>query len=97
MADVVANQVSVRKLKTHLSEWLARAQSGEVVEVTSHRKPIARITGVSAPDPSTIHPLQAAMDAGVVSWSGQKPAFPPPIRLSGAGKCVSEMVLEDRG
>ena len=44
MADVVASQVSVRELKTHLSEWLARAQAGEVVEVTSHRKPIARIT-----------------------------------------------------
>ena len=46
MADVVASQVSVRDLKTHLSEWLARAQSGEVVEVTSHRKSIARITAL---------------------------------------------------
>ncbi|MFM7264994.1 MAG: type II toxin-antitoxin system Phd/YefM family antitoxin, partial [Cyanobium sp.] len=44
MSEVVASQVSVRDLKTHLSEWLTRAQSGEVVEVTSHRKPIARIT-----------------------------------------------------
>jgi len=34
----------VRDLKTHLSEWLGRVQAGEVVEVTSHRKPIARIT-----------------------------------------------------
>jgi antitoxin (DNA-binding transcriptional repressor) of toxin-antitoxin stability system len=41
MAEVVANQVSVRDLKTHLSAWLARARTGEVVEVTSHRKPIA--------------------------------------------------------
>jgi antitoxin (DNA-binding transcriptional repressor) of toxin-antitoxin stability system len=30
MADVVAKQVSVRDLKTHLSEWLARAQADEV-------------------------------------------------------------------
>ncbi|MEY4801059.1 MAG: hypothetical protein RLZZ213_1506, partial [Cyanobacteriota bacterium] len=29
MSDVVASQVSVRDLKTHLSEWLARAQAGE--------------------------------------------------------------------
>ena len=49
MADVVASQVSVRDLKTHLSEWLARAQAGEVVEVTSHRKPIARLTGMKQP------------------------------------------------
>jgi len=97
MADVVTSQVSVRELKTHLSSWLARAQSGEVLEVTSHRKPIARITGVRTPDPSATHPLQAVMDAGLVSWSGQRPVFPPPIHLSGAGKSVSEMVLEDRG
>lgn len=97
MADVVASQVSVRELKTHLSAWLARAQSGEVLEVTCHRRPIARITAVRSKGPGTTHPLQAAMDAGLVSWSGQKPAFPPPIRLSGGGKNVSEMVLEDRG
>ena len=39
MADVVASQVSVRDLKTHLSAWLARAQAGEVVEVTSLASP----------------------------------------------------------
>jgi len=97
MADVVASQVSVRELKTHLSSWLARAQSGEVVEVTSHRRPIARITAVRTADPGTTHPLQGAMNAGLVSWSGLKPAFPPPVSLSGVGKSVSEMVLEDRG
>jgi prevent-host-death family protein len=97
MADVVASQVSVRELKTHLSAWLARAQSGEVVEITSHRKPIAHITAVRSTDPGATHPLQAAMDAGLISWSGQRPVFPPPIHLSGGGKSVSEMVLEDRG
>jgi hypothetical protein len=29
--------MSVRELKTHLCEWLARDQIGEVVGVTSHR------------------------------------------------------------
>ncbi len=54
MSDVVASQVSVRELKAHLSEWLARAQAGEVVEVTSHRKPIARITAIKpSPRPSS--------------------------------------------
>ena len=47
MADVVASQVSVRDPKTHLSELLARAQSGEVVEATSYRKPIGRITAAA--------------------------------------------------
>jgi hypothetical protein len=37
MTAVVAIQMSVRELKTHLCEWLARDQIGEVVGVTSHR------------------------------------------------------------
>ena len=97
MADVVASQVTVRDLKTHLSQWLARAQAGEVVEVTSHRRPIARITAVKQPEPASTHPLQKAMDAGIVSWSGQKPVFPPPVTLRGEGKPISDIVIEDRG
>ena len=97
MADVVASQVSVRDLKTHLSEWLARAQAGEVVEVTSHRKPIARLTGIKQPDSTPTNPLQAAIDAGIISWNGQKPVLPPPVKLRGEGKLVSDIVMEDRG
>ena len=63
MSDVVASQVSVRELKTHLSEWLGRVQSGEVVEVTSHRKPIARITAVKPADSGISSSLQKAIDA----------------------------------
>lgn len=97
VSEVVASQVSVRDLKTHLSEWLGRVQAGEEVEVTSHRKPIARITGIRQPDFTPANPLQSAIDAGIVSWNGQKPIFPPPVKLSAGGKSVSEMVLEDRG
>jgi prevent-host-death family protein len=97
MADVVASQVSVRDLKTHLSEWLARAQSGEVVEVTSHRKPIARITAVKPAVPAPASPLQQAIDAGVISWNGQKPVIPPPVKLNDGGPLMSDIVIEDRG
>lgn len=67
MADVVASLVSVRELKTHPSEWLARAQAREVVEVTSHRKPIVRITAVKPAASASPNPLQKANDAGVIS------------------------------
>jgi prevent-host-death family protein len=97
MDDVVASQVSVRELKTHLSEWLARAQAGEVVEITSHRKPIARITAVKPAEPTSTNPLQKAIDAGLISWSGQKPNLPPPVKLRGQGKLLSDIVIEDRG
>lgn len=97
MADVVTNQVSVRDLKAHLSQWLARVRAGEVVEVTSHRQPIARLTGLDQAGSRSLSPLQAAIDAGVVSWNGEKPQFPAPITLSGEGKPISEIVIEDRG
>ena len=97
VSEVVANQVSVRDLKTHLSEWLGRVQAGEVVEVPSHRKPIARITAVKPANSGITSPLQKAIDAGLISWNGQKPVFPPPVKLRGQGKLVSEIVMEDRG
>lgn len=50
-------------------------------------------------EPTTVettraNPLQAAIDAGLVSWSGQKPVIPPPVALKPGGKSVSELVLE---
>jgi prevent-host-death family protein len=87
----------VRDLKTHLSAWLARAQAGEVVEVTSHRKPIARITAVRQQDPASLSPLQKAIDAGAISWNGQTPLIPPPVKLNDGGPLISDIVIEGRG
>jgi prevent-host-death family protein len=89
--------VSVRDLKTHLSEWLGRVKAGEVVEVTSHRKPIARITAVKQQDQTSTNPLQKAIDAGIVTWNGQKPDFPPPVKLNDGGPLISDIVIQDRG
>lgn len=97
VSEVVASQVSVRDLKTHLSEWLGRVQSGEVVEVTSHRKPIARITAVTPAATAPTSPLQHAIDAGVISWNGQNPVIPPPVKLNDGGPLMSDIVIEDRG
>ena len=97
MSEVVASQVSVRDLKTHLSQWLGRVQAGEVVEVTSHRKPIARITAVKPAEPTSTNPLQKAIDAGLISWSGQNPVISPPVKLNDGGPLLSDIVIEDRG
>ena len=96
VSEVVSSRVSVRDLKTHLSEWLGRVQAGEVVEVTSHRKPIARLTAIKQPDSTPTNPLQKAIVAGIVSWNGQKPNLLPPVKLRGKGKLMSDIVIEDR-
>ncbi len=86
--------IAVRELKTHLSSILARARGGEVIEVTSHNKPIARITGIQSHEDHLLGELTA--DASV-SWSGKKPTFPARLpKLSSDEKPLSAMIQEDR-
>ena len=86
-------QVSVRELKDHLSQLLERARSGEEILVTSHKKLVARITGVQRVEDKTI---QRLLESGLATWNGGKPRGAS-IRLSGEGKTLAEMVIEDRG
>ena len=85
--------VAVHQLKAKLSQLLARAQSGEVIEVTSHQKPIARIVGIPK---SSEEPLSSMILNGSLSWNGQKPTLEPPIQLLGSGKSLSSLIQEDR-
>ena len=87
-------QIPVRELKATLSRVLARARAGEVIEVTSHRKPIARIVGVPA---KLDFGLRSLILSGAISWGGAKPSLPEPLELKPGGKLVSEIILEDRG
>jgi len=86
--------VAIRELKSNLSRVLSRAQAGEVIEVTSHNKPIARIVGIP---PNTEEGLLSLIASGSLSWSGRKPQLATPLRLVGNGMPLSQMVLEDRG
>jgi prevent-host-death family protein len=87
-------RVAVRELKSNLSHLLSLAQGGEVIEVTSHNKPIARIVGVPR---STGEGLRGLIASGTLSWKGGKPRLAPPLALVASGRSVSAMVLEDRG
>ncbi len=86
--------VAVRELKSSLSRVLALAQGGEVIEVTSHNKPIARILGIPQ---QADEGLRRLMASGTLSWRGGKPQFSPPVELASGGRSVSQMLLEDRG
>lgn len=85
--------VAIRELKAGLSRLIAQAQAGEVIEVTSHSRPVARIVGIPAQGEAGLRSLVAA---GAVAWNGSKPSFAPPLALSVQGTPVSRMVLEDR-
>lgn len=86
--------IAVRELKANLSRVLLRAQQGEVIEITSHNKPIARIVGIP---PDAGAGLRGLIASGALSWSGGKPQLEPPLKLLAPGMSISRMVLEDRG
>lgn len=84
-------QVSIREFKTHLSHYLTQAQAGQTLEITSHRKVVAKVIGVP-----TGTGLNRLMTAGAATWSGGKPAGST-LKLSAKGTSLSQMVMEDRG
>jgi len=83
----------MQEFKSHLSQYVGQAQSGQLIELTSHRKVVARIVGVPATENAGVARLLAA---GVASWRGGKP-MGATIKLQAGGKLVSVMALEDRG
>ena len=85
-------RVSIAKFKSHLAEYIRHAQSGLVVELTSRRKVVARLAGVTQPDGTAVSCLVAA---GIATWQGGKPVGAA-LRLNQKGASVSSMVLADR-
>ncbi|HKL20887.1 MAG TPA: type II toxin-antitoxin system prevent-host-death family antitoxin [Tichowtungia sp.] len=85
--------VSVRELKAHLSRYLAEARAGKVIRVTSHRREIARITGVPDVEEDGLAQLLAA---GEAHWQGGKPVGAE-VRISDEGEAISDIVIQDRG
>ena len=86
-------QVSMQEFKSHLSRYVSQAQSGQLIELTSHRRVVARIVGVPSTESAGVSCLLAA---GVATWQGGKPVGAA-LQLHKHGKLVSELVPEDRG
>ncbi len=86
--------IPVSVLKASLSKILARARSGEIIEVTSHAKSIARIMGIPAASSPT---LGALATDGSVTWNGKKPSFATHLpELSKRGKSLCKIIRENR-
>lgn len=84
--------VPVREFKARLSHYLAQVRAGGTVEISSHRKVIARLTGAPEGHPPGIQRLLAA---GAADYGGGKPRGSA-VGLSRDAKSISEIVLEDR-
>ncbi|HZP93099.1 MAG TPA: type II toxin-antitoxin system prevent-host-death family antitoxin [Burkholderiales bacterium] len=95
-------EISVRELKSRLSQYLRRAATGEEVIVTSRGKEVARLL------PPRSRRRAASTEAELIArfrslpWvrpgSGKKPALPKPlIRIGKDEKTLAEIVSEQRG
>jgi antitoxin (DNA-binding transcriptional repressor) of toxin-antitoxin stability system len=84
---------SIRELKARLSHYIAESRAGYTVDITYHRRPVARLIGFPAEAPPGLSDFIAAGD---IHWSGGKPQGLA-ITLPGDAKPLSETIMEDRG
>ena len=95
-------EISVRELKSRMSEYLRKVATGEELVVTSHGKEVARLV------PPRSRRRAAATEAeliarfrslpGVRPGSGEKPKLPKPlIRIEKGEKSLAETVSDARG
>lgn len=94
-------EVSVRELKSRLSEYLRRAADGQEVVVTSHGKAIARLVAPSREDRTALGGEQLLARVrrmpGVRLGVG-RPRLPAPrIRIQPGERTLADMIIEDRG
>ena len=82
--------VGIRKLKDHLSEYIALARRGGRVIITHRGQEIAEIVPLGE-DRKALHSLA---ESGRIRWKGGKPAGLKGVKPR--GKPVSDTVVDDR-
>jgi prevent-host-death family protein len=88
-------RVSIRTLKTHLSEYVSRARQGETVIVTSHGRIVAQLTPPPATGPTILERL-AAQSWVRVGKVGTPLGLREAVPLRGEGPTMSELLREER-
>lgn len=84
--------IPVREFKARLSHYLGQVRAGSTIEISSHRRVIARVTGV--PDRGA-RGVQRLLASGSADWCGGKPAGAN-IQLTDQGPALADIVREDR-
>lgn len=85
--------VGVRDFKARLGYYLAKAKKGQIINVTSHGKSVARIF---PPNITLEERVKALQQAGIIAWSGQKLPRRKPIAVNRGKKLASDLVVEMR-
>jgi prevent-host-death family protein len=84
--------VGVRELKQHLSQYLDRAEGGQVITVTERGRPKALLM----PLPGSGNRLAAGIDEGWIT-AAQRPGSLAPTKRATSSTKVADVVDLDRG
>lgn len=92
----MAEYVGIRRLKNHLSEFVARVRNGEIVVVTDRGVVVARL--VPPVDDEATRVLRERVSAAGIGWHGGKPLGLDRSTAPHVGEAVSlaQAVVEDR-
>lgn len=85
--------VGVRDFKARLGYYLAKAKKGQIINVTSHGKSVARIF---PPNITLEERVNALQQAGIIAWSGKKLPRRKPVAINQGKKLASDLVVEMR-
>jgi prevent-host-death family protein len=75
---VSTQTIGLFEAKTHLSEWVARAEAGDEVIITRHNKPVAKLVPISEVSPELVARRRAAV-AGMQAIGREMAARGGPI------------------
>lgn len=88
--------VNIRELKTHLSEYLRRAERGETVTVTSHGRIVARIVPPSESIRSAVETLRGQPWINAGGFDLPSLGLSGPLEWRGNGPSFSDLLADDR-
>jgi prevent-host-death family protein len=86
--------VSIRELKSRLSEYLRRTRKGESVVITDRGVPVGRIVPVGM---DLDQRVAAMCEAGLARWNGRKLRRRKPVTAVIGTKSVAQVLVDDRG
>ncbi len=89
-------RIGIRELKSKLSECVREVKAGRTIIVTERGRAVARIIPDSTPETESLQErLDRLVRTGAILWNGKR--LPPAKPVPGLrGKCVSDIVIENR-
>ena len=84
-------EASIRELRARLSEFIRKVRAGEIVTISIHKRPVAKIVPLKKETE-----LSDLLNEPGILWNGAKPAPMKRRETLPEGVLMSDWVAEDR-